>query len=127
MTARLTFKRACACESGATAVEFSIVSLLLVLFFIAAFEIGRAFYILNGMGYAVDFGMRMILLDPALSAEKVQSEIRTRFHAGNPSLLTVVAPVDSSVRTVTAKYPISFIAPLAPSVVTLTISRTAAL
>lgn len=127
MKTRLLIKRASGCENGATAVEFSIVSLLLILFFMAAFEIGRAFYILNGMGYAVDFGMRKILLDPSISDEKVQDEIRTRFHSGNPSLLTVLAPVNASTRTVTATYPISFIAPLAPTMVTLTVSRTAAL
>lgn len=111
------------CERGAAAVEFAIVSLLLILFFVMAFELGRAFYVLNGMGYAVDFGMRKILLDPAVAPGDVETEIRSRFNAGDKALLTVTAPLGTT-RTITVTYPLTFMAPFVEASKTLTVQRT---
>lgn len=113
------------CDSGAAAVEFAIVSLLLIFFFLAAFELGRAFYVVNNMGYAVDFGMRKILLNPDVDPATVEAEVRNNFQAGDSKLLTVAAPTGSTSRTITATYPLTLAVPFAGnSARVVTVQRT---
>lgn len=119
------FSLSARCDSGAAAVEFAVVSLLLIFFFIAAFELGRAFYIVNNMGYAVDFGMRKILLNPDVDPAIVEDEVRNHFDAGDSAFLTVFAPTGSSSRTITATYPLTLTAPFAGETTrVLTVQRT---
>lgn len=113
------------CDSGAAAVEFAVVSLVLIVLFLTAFELGRAFHVLNGMAYAVDFGMRKILLDPLIASGDIESEVRARFHSGDAALLVVQTTSGASERTITATYPLSFWTPLGEAHRNLSVSRTA--
>lgn len=116
------------CRSGATALEFAIVSLFLVLTAIAVIDFGRGFHLRNNMSHAMDIGARVLLIDPEASDSKLESAIRAAFVGPDPDLLEVAFASDSasgtSYRRVTIDYPLPLLIPgLESTPVTLTVSR----
>nr|WP_277882932.1 TadE/TadG family type IV pilus assembly protein [Paracoccus salsus] len=52
------------CRSGAAAVEFAMVGLLVVGLILGISEFGRALYLLNQLAFAADIATRRVLIDP---------------------------------------------------------------
>ncbi len=120
--------RICRCRSGATAVEFAIVSMVFVLLSISIVEFGRGLYLRNHIAYAADVGTRKVLMDPVISDASLDSAIRGAFTRGDPALLEIaitseqVGGVPS--RDVAIRYPLVLLIPgLTPSPITLHLAR----
>ena len=103
------------CRSGAAAVEFAIVGLILVLVSIAIIDFGRALYVRHEMSYSVDKGAREVLIGQASSDTELEAAIRDAFAGPDPDLLDVSlgSEVVNGVtyRTVTLAYPLALILP----------------
>ncbi|MCQ0989316.1 TadE/TadG family type IV pilus assembly protein [Jiella marina] len=113
---------------GATAVEFAMVCLPLMLVFFGVFEFGRAFQTRNNIAYAAGVASRALLIDPALSDAMVESQIRGAFEGGDASLLEVSVGTESEgtlvFRTLDVTYPFSSVVPIVmDDVITLGVSR----
>lgn len=103
------------CRSGAAAVEFAIVGLILVLVSIAVIDFGRALYVRHEMSYSADKGTREVLIGRAGSDSELEAAIRDAFAGPDPDLLDVAlgSEVVNGVtyRTVTLAYPLALILP----------------
>lgn len=99
------------CSSGATALEFAIVSLFLVLTVIGVIDFGRGFNARNDMAHAADVGARTLVIDPTASDDALEQAIRDAFAGSNPDLLAVSIATETvdgaSYRAVTIGYPLS--------------------
>lgn len=106
---KLNSRAALICDRGAAAVEFALVSLVLIVFSLGVFEIGRALNQRNQIAQAADFGVRKLLLNPKLSEADLATEVRATFHAGDAKLLNVALGAETvdgaQFRTVTVIYP----------------------
>lgn len=116
------------CSSGATAVEFAIVSLFLVLVSIGVIDFGRGFYVRNHMSYAADMGARKALIDATASEATLESTIRDAFTGPSPDLLEVTIGSETitgvTYRIVTMAYPLALKIPgMTDSPVTLNVAR----
>jgi Flp pilus assembly protein TadG len=116
------------CEAGAAAVEFAIISLVMILVSLGVIEFGRGLYMRNQLSYAVDLGARKVLISSSISDADLESALRSGFTAGDPDLLQVTIgteTVDGVIfRTVAASYPFT---PLVPAIysdtITLSVDR----
>ncbi|MEZ0000486.1 TadE/TadG family type IV pilus assembly protein [Sinorhizobium fredii] len=129
------FRRAWRNQSGATAVEFAIVCLPLLLLILGVIDFGRAFYVRNELSYAADFAARQVLIGqiardaPDSEAQtKLASAIRDNFGSGDPDLLQIavskqtVDGIDFHVLSI--RYPFRFFLPgLAEAPLSLALSR----
>lgn len=122
------FHRFRRCRSGATAVEFAIVSTAFVLLSIGVVEFGRGFYLRNQIAYAADVGARKLLTDPSISDATLDSAIRGAFTRGDPALLQIQISSEQvggvPGRDVVIRYPMVLLVPkLAKSAIVLSIGR----
>ncbi|OAP36458.1 TadE family protein [Sinorhizobium glycinis] len=127
--------RAWRSQSGATAVEFSLVCFPLLLLVLGVMEFGRAFYVRNDLSYAVDFAARQVLIGqiardaPDTEAQtKLASAVREKFGSGDPELLQIAVSkqtVDGiDFRVLSIRYPFRFFLPgLAEAPFSLAFSR----
>lgn len=76
-------------EDGAAAVEFSIISVVLVALLIGIVDFGRTLYVKNQLSYLADQATRKVLIDPAITDATLESELAADFTAGDPTSLTV--------------------------------------
>lgn len=76
-------------ERGATAVEFTIIAVPLVLILVGLIDFGRALYTRNNMIEAADVGARIILLDNAASDAAIADSVRDAFLAAPDDELAV--------------------------------------
>ena len=83
-------------ESGASAVEFSIVVSVFVFASMGAVELGRTYQVRNELAYAADIGGRklsIIVNDPSVSpdqyATKIKNEITSTFQGYDSTKLSV--------------------------------------
>lgn len=118
----------CDCRSGATALEFAIVSLFLVLTAIGVIDFGRGFHVRNNMSHAADVGARKLLTDPELEDATLEKVIRAAFTAADPEQLAIGITSENVAgaiyRSVTIEYPLTLHVPgFESSPVTLTILR----
>lgn len=116
------------CRSGATALEFAIVSLFLVLISIGVIDFGRGLYLRNEISYAADKGARTILLDNATSDSAVEEAIRQAFAGPEPDRLQVLFGSETvngvTYRTVTIEYPLELKIPgFSDTAITLSVAR----
>ena len=74
---------------GATAVEFALILVPLILLIFGLIEFGRAIHVRNAMDNAIDHGQRMIIIDPSVSNPDLTTRIRQNFLAGDPQGLAV--------------------------------------
>ncbi len=106
-----TFCRLRDCRSGATALEFAIVSLFLVLISIGVIDFGRGFHARNNMSHAVDVGARTLLTNAETSDSTLETAIRSAFTGSSPELLEIEITSESingtTYRAVTMGYPLS--------------------
>lgn len=74
---------------GATAVEFALILVPLILLIFGLIEFGRAIHVRNAMDNAIDHGQRMIIIDPSVSTPDLTTRIRQNFAAGDAQALAV--------------------------------------
>ena len=74
-------------RSGAAALEFALIGPPFILLLFGLVEFGRGLHIRNALNAAADHAQRMILIEPAASANLLEDEIRSRFLAGQPERL----------------------------------------
>jgi hypothetical protein len=101
-------------DDGGVAIEFAIISTLLVFGSIATLELGRALYLRGEMAYAADVAERQVMMDPDISDSAVESAVRSAFH-GNADHLTIDVGVETidglKFRTLSLNYPMLLVAP----------------
>jgi Flp pilus assembly protein TadG len=113
---------------GAAAVEFAIVSGVLILLLVGILEIGRALYAQNQIAFLADQAVRRVLVDPDISAAALESALRDQFTAGDPQSLAIAVSAEStggaSYRVVRIELPFTLFVPsIASEGFTLGVSR----
>jgi Flp pilus assembly protein TadG len=102
------------CTAGGVAIEFAIISSLLIFGSIATMEFGRALYWRSELSYVADVAEREILIDHDVSDEAVVSTVRAKF-SGDATLMNVVMGEETidgaNFRTLTIDYPVSLLIP----------------
>lgn len=116
------------CERGAAAVEFAIVSGVLIMLLIGIIELGRAFYVQNHISHLADQAARRVLIQPNITDAELEGQLRSAFNAGNPDDLAISVDVDASggndYRVVTIGFPLTlFIPNLSSGAVSLSVTR----
>lgn len=123
LTARLR-----ACTLGAAAVEFAIVSTVLIGLLIATVDFGRTIFTKNQISSLADQAVRKVLIDPGISSATLESELRDGFSAGNSQDLTVGVTSETTdgitYRVITVGFPMTlFIPGLNSDTVSLSVTR----
>ena len=121
-------RRLLGCQAGSTAVEFAIVSLVLVLVTLGIVEFGRGLNVRNQLSQAADFGARKILTDRNSSDGTLENAVRSAFIADNPDRLKVTLGSETvygmPFRTIALTYPLTLLVPgLSDGVIHLSLSR----
>lgn len=116
------------CQSGAVAIEFAIISLVMILVCLGVIEIGRGLHMRNELSFTADFGARKILTDTTISDTKLEEVVRDAFTTSDPDLLQVTigteAVDDLQFRTIVLSYPFSPLVPgLAGDAISLSLER----
>ena len=116
------------CTRGAAAVEFAIVSTVLIGLCIATVDFGRTFYTQHQISSLADQAVRKVLLDPDIASATLESELREDFSAGDPDDLTVSVTAETAdginYRVVTVGFPMTlFIPGLSSDTVSLSVAR----
>jgi len=112
-------------RGGATAIEFAVVSIPLVLIFVGTIEFGRVFYIRNDLAQAADKGMRILLVDPTAGLPVVIATVEDAFRAGPDSALDIsLGAGPYGTQKLTVRYPVTLLIPgFRASPVTLSVER----
>jgi Flp pilus assembly protein TadG len=116
------------CTVGAAAVEFAIISTVLIGLLVATVDFGRTLFTQHQIGSLADIAVRKVLLDPGISNATLESELRAAFSAGNAADLTVSTTTETaggiSYRVVTVGFPmLLFIPGLESDTVSLSVTR----
>ena len=116
------------CTRGAAAVEFAIISMVLVTLAIGIVDFGRTLYTKNQLSFLADQATRKLLLNPNLSSTTLESELRGDFTAGDPSSVTITITdqvVNSTTyRLINIDFPMTlFIPNLASGTLALNVKR----
>jgi Flp pilus assembly protein TadG len=102
-------------ERGAAAVEFSIISVVLVTLLIGIVDFGRTLYVKNQLSFLADQATRKVLIDPAITDTTLESELAADFTAGDSSDLTVTLSNDTAngntYRLIDISYPMTLFIP----------------
>ena len=101
-------------DDGGVAIEFAIISTLLVFGSIATLELGRALYLRGEMAFAADVAERQVMMDPELSDSAVESAVRSAFRGDTDLLMIEVGEetIDGlKFRTLSLNYPMLLVAP----------------
>lgn len=118
----------CRCTRGAAAVEFSIISLVLVTLAIGIVDFGRTLYTKNQLSFLADQATRKLLINPAVTSSTLESELLGDFTAGDPNDVTITISdqiVNSTTyRVIDIDFPITlFIPNLASGTLDLNVTR----
>lgn len=121
-------QRVARCERGAAAVEFAIISLVLISLCIAIVDFGRTLYVKNQLSYLADQATRTVLVNPGVTNGALQTTLETDFTAGDPNDLTVTINTETvagtEFRVITIAYPITlFIPNLTSNTIALDVTR----
>ena len=104
-------------QSGAAALEFAIVSLLMVVVCVGVVEFGRGLNVRSKMSYAADLGARKVLINASISDSQIETAVRAAFTGADASLLQVQISQETvggiSYRTLAVSYPFN---PLIPNI-----------
>jgi hypothetical protein len=124
MTSLFRFRE---CNGGAAAVEFAIVSLILIILCLGIIDFGRGLYLHNNLGFAADLGARRILVDPQVPDSAVQDAVLAGFQ-GAAELLQVESGRETisgmDFRTIAVSFPLTLHVPgLAERGITLRVAR----
>lgn len=120
--------RAARCERGAAAVEFAIISVVLITLCIGIVDFGRTLYVKNQLSYLADQATRAVLIDPTVTTAALETNLTNDFTAGDPGDLTITITTEAAggqdYRVITVAYPITlFIPNLASSTINLDVTR----
>lgn len=129
-----SFLRFLPSRSGATAVEFAIVCLPLLLVSLGIVEFGRAFLVRNNIAYAADVAARKVLIGqipPSATSDEAAAGLETAVRdsfIGDQDLLDVYVATQTidgiEFRVLSVHYPFIFLLPaLGDSPVSLDVSR----
>ena len=115
-------------EAGSTAVEFAIISLVLILVALGTVEFGRGLNIRNQLSQAADYGARQILTNSQISDTTLETTVRSAFNAGAGNALTVTIGTEAvngvQFRTITLSYPFTPLIPgLSSGTINLNLAR----
>jgi Flp pilus assembly protein TadG len=115
------------CDRGAAAVEFAIVSLILIALCLGIIDFGRGLYLRNNLAFAADLGARRILVNPAIADSAVHDAVREGFQ-GAADLLQVESGRETisgiAFRTIVVSFPLALNVPgLTDSGMTLRVAR----
>lgn len=112
MTALL---RAAKCERGAAAVEFAIISMVLISLCVGIVDFGRTLYVKNQLAFLADQATRSVLVNPAITNAQLQATLEADFNAGDPDDLAVNIAAETvagtSFRVITISYPMTLFIP----------------
>lgn len=113
---------------GTAAVEFAIISTVLIGLCIATIDFGRTLYVKNQISALADMAVRKVLINPLISGSTLESELRGDFFAGNPddvSFSVSSETVDGiAYRIVTVGFPMTlFIPGLNSEAISLSVTR----
>jgi Flp pilus assembly protein TadG len=116
------------CQAGSTAVEFAIISTVLMLVPLGAIELGRGLNIRNQLSQAADYGARKILTDSQISDSALETTVRSAFIASTGGALKVTIGVETvnalQFRSITLTYPFTPLIPgLTSGQITLSVAR----
>jgi Flp pilus assembly protein TadG len=78
-----------AAESGATALEFSIVASVFIIVALGVIEFGRSLQVRNEMAYAMDWGARTVLMNASASEAEITEAIKERFNSYDKDRLKI--------------------------------------
>jgi Flp pilus assembly protein TadG len=102
-------------QRGAAAVEFSIISIVLVALLIGIVDFGRTLYIKNQLSFLADRAARSVLLNASVSNADLETTIRAEFDAGAAEDLTINITTDviagDTYRVMTITYPVTLFVP----------------
>ena len=117
-----------ACTRGSAAVEFAIVSGVLIMLLIGILDLGRALWVQNQISFLADQAVRRVLIDSEVSGAELEAELRDEFTAGDPRALSieVVSEVadGTTYRVVSVEFPFAVLIPnLADRSISLGVTR----
>lgn len=93
-------------QAGATALEFALISIPLLMFTFGITELGRAVFMQQSLSHAVDTAARGLYLDPDRTAATIKADILSNLFLAVPAQLDVLvgpvtdAPGTDSFRTI---------------------------
>ncbi|MGS4947448.1 TadE/TadG family type IV pilus assembly protein [Meridianimarinicoccus sp. RP-17] len=110
---------------GATAIEFAIVAMPLILLLVGTLELGRVLFIQNELALAADRGVRTLLVTADTPMATIETQIRDTFSLTPPAGLAVTLATDGTgFRTLRIDYPVELLIPtLVTPQITLTTER----
>ena len=116
------------CTGGAAAVEFAIISVVLIALCIGIVDFGRTLYVKNQLSFLADQATRKLLLNPTLATSTLETELRDDFTAGDSSQVTISVTAETintnNYRVIDIGFPITlFIPNLASSTLDLSVTR----
>lgn len=117
-----------ACTRGAAAVEFAIISMVLIALTIGIVDFGRTLYVKNQISSLADQAVRKVLIDPGIASATLESELREDFYAGDADNLSVGVSSETvdgiSYRIVTVGFPMTLFVPgLSSDAISLSVTR----
>lgn len=127
MIRRAQLLRLGSCASGAAAIEFAMVSLLLICLLLGLFEFGRALFLRNQLALAADIATRQVLLDPPETTsdlEHLEAAIRSSVTFAQGGMQVELGlPSEDGVVPITLRQPLMLMVPsLLQKNITLSIS-----
>jgi Flp pilus assembly protein TadG len=116
------------CMRGTAAIEFAIVSTLLIGLCVAAVDFGRTLFAQHQISSLADQAVRKVLIDPEIPTATLESELRDGFTAGDAADLTVDVTTETAdgitYRVVTVGFPMTLFVPgLSSDAVALSVTR----
>ena len=113
---------------GAAAVEFAIISTVLIALCVGVVDFGRTLYVKNQLSFLADKAARKVLISPDITDTLLNSELLADFTAGTADDLTVTVSTDTvdgiPFRIITIAYPITLFVPnLASDTLQLDVTR----
>ncbi len=116
------------CQRGAAAVEFAIISVVLITLLIGMVDFGRTLYVKNQLSFLADRAARAVLLAPTISDATLETDLRAEFTAGDSLDLTVTITSETigtnAFRVLTVSYPMTLFVPnLSSSALQLDVTR----
>nr|WP_111298511.1 TadE/TadG family type IV pilus assembly protein [Paracoccus saliphilus] len=116
------------CTSGAAAIEFAMVGLILICLLLGIFEFGRALFLRNQLAFAADIATRQVLLNaPETSSdlENLEAAIRNSIPYDQGGLqVELTLPSEEGIMPITLRQPLRLLVPdLLLKNITLSVSR----
>ncbi|MRX51763.1 hypothetical protein GI374_15285 [Paracoccus sp. S-4012] len=120
------------CASGAAAIEFAMIGLLVISLILGIFELGRAMFLRNQLAFAADVAARRVLLDPSAASgdlEQLAATIRESIPFEQTELQVELELTSSGeILSITLRRPVTLLVPdVYPHSITLSVERIIAL